>query len=46
MEPERVVRDNAFREGPRDRSRPPLLAEARHLLPTPWWDGHSDAIRC
>lgn len=43
---EALVRENRFLSATPDRSRVPILAEKRHLLPEPVWPARPDAIDC
>jgi len=41
-----LVEENGFRTQPPDRTQPPTFAEARHLLPQPFWLGNEAAVDC
>ena len=40
------VAENSFRRARPNKQAPPSFASVRHQLPEPFWDKHSDAIRC
>ena len=39
-----IVRDNEFKRMSPDKSAPPAYSEVKHLLPQPFWAGHSAHI--
>jgi len=41
-----LVEENVFRSMPREEAPLPTFAEARSLLPEPYWEGHDSTIAC
>ncbi|MEW5961542.1 MAG: trehalase family glycosidase [Chloroflexota bacterium] len=46
IHPQELVMQNRFRYAGIEQANVPTFAEARPLLPEPYWDGHEDAINC
>jgi hypothetical protein len=42
----RLAQENTFRNAQREEAVPPTFADNKHLLPQPFWQGHSSTIDC